>query len=241
LSRVAVDPAERSAAEERARTLDPEGLTIAKPPVAEVSPPAVARVEPSDGQAMPSSRPAAEPAPVKVAPAVAKRVTERKASPDTVQELAACYRHPGRETSLRCNRCGRPICSSCARPTPVGYRCPECIREQEDAFFSARPIDYVLVTLVALPLSIVGALIASAIGWFALFLGAGLGGLIGKASFRAAGRRRGRFLPFVVAGAVVIGALPFALRYLASPNLFGLLLLGVYAVVAAGSAFYWMK
>lgn len=37
-----------------------------------------------------------------------------------------CYRHPGREATLRCSNCERPICTDCARDTPVGYRCPEC-------------------------------------------------------------------------------------------------------------------
>lgn len=40
-----------------------------------------------------------------------------------------CYRHPGEETTLRCSRCEKPICSRCALPTTVGYRCPECGRE----------------------------------------------------------------------------------------------------------------
>lgn len=37
-----------------------------------------------------------------------------------------CYRHPGREATLRCSNCERPICTDCARDTPVGYRCPDC-------------------------------------------------------------------------------------------------------------------
>lgn len=37
-----------------------------------------------------------------------------------------CFRHPRREATLRCSNCERPICTDCARDTPVGYRCPEC-------------------------------------------------------------------------------------------------------------------
>jgi membrane associated rhomboid family serine protease len=37
-----------------------------------------------------------------------------------------CYRHPGRETSVSCSNCGRPICTDCMIPSPVGMRCPEC-------------------------------------------------------------------------------------------------------------------
>jgi membrane associated rhomboid family serine protease len=37
-----------------------------------------------------------------------------------------CYRHPDRETLVRCSRCERPICTECMRPAPVGIQCPEC-------------------------------------------------------------------------------------------------------------------
>jgi membrane associated rhomboid family serine protease len=41
-----------------------------------------------------------------------------------------CYRHPGRETGVACSSCGRPICTDCMTPTPVGMRCPECSRQK---------------------------------------------------------------------------------------------------------------
>jgi membrane associated rhomboid family serine protease len=40
--------------------------------------------------------------------------------------MAACYRHPDRETGVSCSNCGRPICPDCMTPTPVGMRCPQC-------------------------------------------------------------------------------------------------------------------
>ncbi len=41
-----------------------------------------------------------------------------------------CYRHPDRETGVSCSSCGRPICPECMTPTPVGMRCPECMRQR---------------------------------------------------------------------------------------------------------------
>ena len=36
-----------------------------------------------------------------------------------------CYRHPGRETGVSCQRCGRGICPECQLPNAVGYLCPD--------------------------------------------------------------------------------------------------------------------
>ena len=44
--------------------------------------------------------------------------------------MAVCYRHPSRETGVSGSSCGRPICTDCMTPTPVGMRCPGCARER---------------------------------------------------------------------------------------------------------------
>jgi membrane associated rhomboid family serine protease len=43
--------------------------------------------------------------------------------------METCYRHPKRETGVRCSNCGRPICPDCMTSTSVGMRCPECARQ----------------------------------------------------------------------------------------------------------------
>ena len=43
----------------------------------------------------------------------------------------SCYRHPERETGLRCSRCDRPVCGECVRPAPVGQLCPDDARDRQ--------------------------------------------------------------------------------------------------------------
>ena len=74
-------------------------------------------------------------------------------------EVVYCTVHPNAETALRCNRCGRPMCTRCAVRTPVGYRCKECVREQQDKFFDAQMIDYLIAAGVSLVASFFAALI----------------------------------------------------------------------------------
>jgi membrane associated rhomboid family serine protease len=48
-----------------------------------------------------------------------------------------CYRHPDRETHIRCQRCDRPICPDCMNQAAVGFQCPSCVK---DGRRSQRPV-----------------------------------------------------------------------------------------------------
>jgi membrane associated rhomboid family serine protease len=55
-------------------------------------------------------------------------------------DVKHCYRHPDRETGVSCSNCGRPICHECMIPAPVGFRCPECVKEQNARGTRARVV-----------------------------------------------------------------------------------------------------
>ncbi|GAA0620512.1 rhomboid family intramembrane serine protease [Sporichthya brevicatena] len=44
-------------------------------------------------------------------------------------ETPVCYRHPGRETYVRCGRCERYICPDDMISAAVGFQCPECVAD----------------------------------------------------------------------------------------------------------------
>lgn len=52
---------------------------------------------------------------------------------DRTRELetdpSVCYRHPGRQSWVLCQRCGRTVCPECQILAPVGVHCPDCVAE----------------------------------------------------------------------------------------------------------------
>jgi hypothetical protein len=150
-----------------------------------------------------------------------------------------CYRHPQIQTSLRCNRCNKPICPKCARRTPVGFRCPDCVREQEDKFYTGANTDYIIAVVIALPLALVSAslLIFLLRGFFLLVLLAApaVAGFIAEAVRWAVRKRRSRYLGQIVAGCIVLGAAPFLILALLAGNFFALVVPGLFAALGAAT------
>ena len=168
---------------------------------------------------------------------------------DNPSQSLYCYVHPQRETLLRCNRCERPICQSCAVLTPTGYRCKECVRGQQKVFETARWWDYPVSVVVAGVLAWLGSLVAGLLGFFILFLAPVAGMIITEAVRLAVRKRRSKYLPLLAAGATLIGGLLIPLGNF----LFALVITGqaagvlrllwpaVYAFLAASTVYYRLK
>jgi hypothetical protein len=148
-----------------------------------------------------------------------------------------CANHPNVETTLRCNRCEKPICPKCAILTPTGYRCKECVRGQQKTFETAQWFDYPLVFIVAFVLSFLGSLLITRLPWlFAIFIIPGASIVISEVIRFVIQRRRARRLFQVAALAAAAGALPFVIVSLVSlaagslNSLWGLIMLAIYLI-----------
>src|SRR5690349_19348609 len=98
-----------------------------------------------------------------------------------------CYRHPARETYVRCTRCDRPICPDCMNEASVGHQCPECVAEGRRTQRPARTAfgggtsgqrGYVTITLITINVLVALAALVSA-GNANSLAGGGFGGLLG--------------------------------------------------------------
>ena len=122
-------------------------------------------------------------------------------------EQMVCAFHPNRPTTLRCNRCERPICTRCAVLTPVGYRCKACVKGQQAAFETARWWDYPAAFLIsALGVGIAVGLLGF-IGYWGFLVAPAVGGGLAEGVRAAVGRRRSRRLPLAAAAGGALAVL----------------------------------
>ena len=124
-----------------------------------------------------------------------------------VDDTLYCANHPQTPTQLRCNKCGKPICTKCAVLTPVGYRCRECVRGQQAVFETARWYDYLIAAVICLPLSAISTAFLGNFGFFVIFLAPMVGGVTAELVRAAVRRRRGKYLTLAAAGSFLLGAL----------------------------------
>lgn len=165
---------------------------------------------------------------------------------EAAEQTLVCANHPETETTLRCNRCGKPVCVKCVELTEVGYRCKECIREQQSTYFTAETKDYFILAVVSFSLAAIAAPIIGYVisifgffGWILAFLlGPTVGATAATVMRRSIGRRRGRYMGVVAIIAILLGTLVGVMigamvlgRF---PNL---LALGIFAFLALSTIY----
>jgi membrane associated rhomboid family serine protease len=89
-------------------------------------------------------------------------------APGQQAEVPTCYRHPGRETYVRCTRCDRYICPDCMRSAAVGHQCVECVRaggrtvRRARTVFGGRVSTTPVVTYTLIAINVVAFVLQSA-------------------------------------------------------------------------------
>jgi hypothetical protein len=117
-----------------------------------------------------------------------------------------CYRHPDRETWVRCGRCDQPICMSCAMQGPVGLRCKSCGTPVRDALTSMTPTQTVVTPLLATGAGLLVGYLALQFGWFGLVVAFFAGRLTVDVLDRAIGMKRGPRVLALIAIGLLVGA-----------------------------------
>ncbi len=153
-----------------------------------------------------------------------------------------CENHPDRVTSLRCNRCGKPICVACAVQTPVGYRCRECVRGQQEAFETASNLQVALAAVISGVTAVIAVGILNFIGFFGLILAPVAGGGIAELVRLAMRGGRSRNIPIAAAIGAGVGIALYALVRVAPLGLFMIFGAGGFdprLLFSAGTSLLW--
>lgn len=138
---------------------------------------------------------------------------------DPTLPLAYCYRHPDRETGLRCTQCDNPICADCVRPAAVGQLCPECARERRPPNYQISTSIVALVSLLSVAYSFLLSIAVvffigsmAFLGFFlALLLGSAMSNVLVRLLDRVTRSKRGRAMQIAVGIGLGFGALPLLL------------------------------
>jgi len=154
------------------------------------------------------------------------------------------------EITLRCNKCDRPITPAEAILTPTGYRCKDCVNQQQKVFDTSKPLDYVWAFIVSVIISFLGSLLGFFIGFYIFLLAPAVGVAVAEVVRLIVRKRRSTKLFKLVRIAVVLGALPLFLIGLLNAivplgegtfSLYSVLPFAyqvLYIILAAPSAYY---
>ncbi len=79
-------------------------------------------------------------------------------------DFTSCYRHEHRRGAVKCQRCGRPICTECMNQASVGFHCPECFHGGAQKIIRGPVAFDPMATKVLIGLSLVGMLVSIYMG-----------------------------------------------------------------------------
>lgn len=161
--------------------------------------------------------------------------------------MPVCYRHPDRETYVRCTRCDRPICPDDMVPASVGFQCPDDARAGARSVRPARTAvggrltdGRALVTLVLIGINVLVQVVTAA-GGTSLGFGGGASPLYDRLAMQPVSllNAAGAVVPGVADGQwwrlVTATFLHFGWLHLAF-NMLALLQLGTVVEAALGRA-----
>jgi len=157
-----------------------------------------------------------------------------------------CYYHPDVKTTLRCNKCEKPICPRDAVLTDTGYRCKDCIRQQQRTFETAEWFDYIVIVLITGGLSFLGSLLITLlpIGFLSIFISPAIGIGISEVARLAVKKRRSKRLFQLATAAALLGSLPLLLINLVpiflggGLNIWGMIWQGYYTFTVTSTVAY---
>jgi tetratricopeptide (TPR) repeat protein len=164
-------------------------------------------------------------------------------APTDAVETLYCYRHPDRETGLRCTNCGNPICPDCVRPAPVGQFCPDCARERRPVNYQVEAWHIVVAAVVALVYGTLMTFLAFNVLGFARFfsfiVAFLLGPIAGEGLVRilevVAQKKRGKAMQIALSVAYAFGAAPLLVPLFFVAPFLGIAL-AIFTVIAITTA-----
>lgn len=153
--------------------------------------------------------PASEEARLGLERIAAKLGTAPTEAAEGVEEVV-CVCGSGRLTTLRCGKCGKPICPNCFVRHPVGLRCKECAQLRKSPIYNVSLGDYAKAGAVGLVLSVVAGAVAGSfggfLGFFTLIIGVAVGGGIADLMSRVIRYKRGLGMQILAALCIIAGA-----------------------------------
>ncbi|HLI48158.1 MAG TPA: hypothetical protein VKV18_05635 [Chthonomonas sp.] len=159
--------------------------------------------------------------------------------PDAAMPLRCHCRHH-EITSLRCARCGVPICPHCSVVYPAGMLCKQCAKPSRAARLQLQPQEFILALVAGTTVSYVaawllllaeGLLISVHLGFLAIFLAFFHGMLVGETVRRVTRYKRGDQVEKLAWLAAALGLIGMVL-YLSGGHLAALLNLMLWLRIA---------